>query len=143
MEHCGKTHLGAHNNNVLFGFSSIPLSLHPPTPLLRNFAPEKRIHFCQFRSKFNIVCFVLFCFFWGGGGCSSLGSLVFMTCITRKAATLVTSIADLQQWRIMFGAVTKESKRKLDPTETPSRLITRLLVVFTLQLEILVTTLNC
>ena len=113
MEHCGKTHLGAHNNNVLFGFSSIPLSLHPPTPLLRNFAPEKRIHFCQFRSKFNIVFF----FFWGGGGggCSSLGSLVFMTCITRKAATLVTSIADLKQWRIMFGAVTKRHGPRISP----------------------------
>jgi len=86
---------------------------------------------------------------WGGGGGGS--SLVFMTRITRKAATLVTSIVDLKQWRIMFGAVTKrrgpgispgyyehgppllskENKRKLDPTETPSRLIPRLLVVFT------------
>ena len=42
---------------------------------------------------------------WGGGG--GVSSLVFMTCITRKAATLVTSIVDLKLWRIMFEAVTK------------------------------------
>ena len=34
-----------------------------------------------------------------------------------------------------------ENRRKIEPQEIPSRLITRLLVVFTRQLEILVTTL--
>ena len=38
--------------------------------------------------------------------------------------------------------LSKENKRKIDPTETPSCLIPRLLVVFTRQLEILVTTLS-
>ena len=38
--------------------------------------------------------------------------------------------------------LSKENKRKIDPTETPSCLIPRLLVVFTQQLEILVTTLQ-
>ena len=38
--------------------------------------------------------------------------------------------------------LSKENKRKIDPTENPSCLIPRLLVVFTQQLEILVTTLQ-
>ena len=38
--------------------------------------------------------------------------------------------------------LSKENKRKIDPKETPSCLVPRLLVVFTLQLEILVTTLS-
>ena len=37
--------------------------------------------------------------------------------------------------------LSKENKRKMEPKETPGCLIPRLLVVFTLQLEILVTTL--
>ena len=38
--------------------------------------------------------------------------------------------------------LSKENKRKIEPKETPDCLIPRLLVVFTLQLEILVTTLQ-
>ena len=38
--------------------------------------------------------------------------------------------------------LSKENKRKLEPKEIPSCLIPRLLVVFTRQLEILVTTLT-
>ena len=36
-----------------------------------------------------------------------------------------------------------ENRRKIEPKEIPSHLIPRLLVVFTRQLEILVTTLQC
>ena len=125
MEHCEKAHLSAHNNNFLIGFSSISF-LSPPTPFLRNFAPEKRIHFYQFRSKFNMFGF----FFWGGRGREGCSSLVFMIFITRKAATLVTSIVDLKQWRIMFGAVTKRrgpgisagySQRKIKQNKTQQK----------------------
>ena len=40
------------------------------------------------------------------------------------------------------GLLSKENKRKIEPKETPRCLIPHLLVVFTLQLEILVTTLS-
>ena len=39
--------------------------------------------------------------------------------------------------------LSKENERKIEPKEIPSCLIPRLLVVFTRQLEILVTTLHC
>ena len=38
--------------------------------------------------------------------------------------------------------LSKENRRKMEPKETPSCLIPRLLVLFTLQLEIFVTTLG-
>ena len=44
----------------------------------------------------------------------------------------------LREW---LPATLLENRRKLEPKEIPSRLIARLLVVFTRQLEILVTTL--
>ena len=74
--------------------------------------------------------FGFFFFFEGGGGREGCSSLVFMIFITRKAATLVTSIVDLKQWRIMFGAVTKRrgpgisagySQRKIKQNKTQQK----------------------
>ena len=44
--------------------------------------------------------------------------------------------------RVAPGQLLLENRRKIEPKEIPSRLIPRLLVVFTRQLEILVTTLH-
>ena len=55
------------------------------------------------------------CLGFGGGGGGGVSSLVFMTCITRKAAILVTSIVDLKLWRIMFEAVIKRRGPGISP----------------------------
>ena len=68
------------------------------------------------------------------------------TCICRTTFRAV--IKSWEQW-ISPGyyecgpwLLSKENRRKIEPNKTPSCLIPRLLVVFTRQLEILVTTLT-